>query len=656
MNSSLYPKLAATNLKKNASSYIPYIITCICCVTIYYMVHAIAYSKGISEMSGGEDLRQILSLGNYVIAIFSVVFLFYTNSFLIKRRKKELGLYSILGMEKKHIAKVLFYENLYTAVISLGAGLFIGVLFSKLMFLLLLNLLRYDVSIAFTVSFRSIGLTLLLFTCIFLLTMFYNIWNIRTANPVALLHGGNHGEKEPKTKIVLTFIGIASLSGGYIISLTVKSPLEALTLFFLAVILVIIGTYALFTAGSIALLKLLRLNKRYYYNKENFISISGMLYRMKQNAIGLSNICILSTMVLVTISTTVCLYIGKDDLLRARYPKDIMVTLNGNETDCTNVIKAAENLSKKNDVQLLDEMYYKYLYVGSVKEGSVLNLMSNDFYNSGYLYVTIIDADEYNRLENKNISLNNDEILLYSPDADFSDEKLVLGDRQYTIKEKLDTLSIAKEGDSAVLNNCYMVVSNDQELQAINALANGSEAGGSSYEISYNVKGKDQSIINFANELTEQVKSEVTDIREVASIHLWEQTFYMFYGGFLFVGMFLGAMFMMATVLIIYYKQISEGYDDHDRFVIMQKVGLSKNEVRRTIRKQIKMVFLLPLAGAVMHICFAFPVIKKLLLLFSLTNTMLFVLCTAGTVLVFTIVYAIVYNLTARSYYRLVEA
>ncbi|MFR8546962.1 MAG: ABC transporter permease, partial [[Clostridium] scindens] len=318
MNSSVYGKLAVTNLKNNRKTYIPYMLTAILTVMMFYIIDALSRNKSV----GDGNLRLCLSWATVVIIVFAVIFLFYTNSFLIKRRKKEIGVYNILGMGKRHIARMLTIETLIIAVISIVVGLVAGIIFSKLMFLALLKVIHYDVNMVFELSVRALLNTLLLFTVIFAMTLIYNLLQIRLSNPVELLRGGSQGEKEPKTKWLLTIFGVVAIGIGYYIAITTESPLTAITLFFLAVICVIIGTYALFTAGSIALLKLLRKNKNYYYKTSHFTSISGMIYRMKQNAVGLANICILSTMVLVMISTTISLYTGMNDVLETRFPTE----------------------------------------------------------------------------------------------------------------------------------------------------------------------------------------------------------------------------------------------------------------------------------------------------------------------------------------------
>lgn len=323
MNNTLYPKLAVTNLKNNRKTYVPYIFTAVLCVMMFYMIDALSRSESVEEVTMQICLRYAVA----VVLIFSLIFLFYTNSFLIKRRKKEIGVYHILGMGKSHISKMMLIEMLITAGVSIVAGIVFGVIFGKLMYLILLKILHSKVSMAFAISLSSVRDTVLLFVVIFSLSFLYNLLQIKLSNPIELLHGGNQGEKEPKTKWFLTLIGVAALGTGYYLAITTEHPLDALSHFFVAVVCVIVGTYALFTAGSIAILKMLKKNKKFYYQPKHFTTISGMIYRMKQNAVGLANICILSTMVLIMVSTTVSLYAGMEDILKARFPQDSSITM-----------------------------------------------------------------------------------------------------------------------------------------------------------------------------------------------------------------------------------------------------------------------------------------------------------------------------------------
>lgn len=622
------------------------------------MMHFISGNPGFKAMSGGDSLITILNLGNIVIGVFAVIFLFYTNSFLIKRRKKEFGLLNILGMEKKHIAKMIVWETLFITVISLVIGLVSGMIISKLMFLLLSNILRFEVPLMYFVSIKSIGMTLALFLGIFTLTLLNNLRQIHLAKPIELLRGSQVGEKEPKTKWMLVFIGVATLTFGYYIALVTESPLVAINKFFFAVLLVIIGTYALFTAGTIALLKLLRKNKGFYYQTNHFISVSGMIYRMKQNAVGLANICILSTMVLVMLSTTVSLYIGMEDLLKNRYPKDIIISANNvSEGQAQAVEKMVQNEAGKYQIELKDPVSYRFASFPATRNGHSFTADRTKVKSlTDISMIGLIPLDEYNRLEKQTATLDDDEVLLYIFKGDPFDNTITIEGREFQIKEQLTDLSIDQDA-SAMLTGSYFVVVKDEETikslypaDKLDAI----EWKELSYFYGFDAEGSADDKIALTKALPQRLNEASIDGfaegREEA-----RESFYSLYGGLFFLGIFLGALFIMATVLIMYYKQLSEGYDDKERFAIMQKVGLGKEEIKRSIKSQVLIVFFLPLVTAIIHIAFAFKVITKLLALLNLTNIGLFVLCTATTILIFAAFYALVYTLTAREYYKIVS-
>lgn len=655
MSSSIYRKLAITNLKNNRKNYVPYILTCIVTVAMYYIMYAISQNPGLDSALGADSLRQILFLGTIIVGIFAIIFLFYTNSFLIKQRKKEIGLYNVLGLGKRHIAKMLTVEMLVVSVISLGVGLAAGILFSKLMFLILIKILHFDVALRFTIELEAIAGTVILFGCIFIVSLLFNLLQIRLANPIELLNAGNQGEKEPKTKWMMTILGVITLGSGYYIAQTTESPLAALGNFFLAVILVIIGTYALFTAGSIALLKLLKKNKKFYYNTKHFISVSGMIYRMKQNAVGLANICILSTMVLVLVSTSVAMYVGMEDLLKTRYAHECSVEVfDVTEENKEYIRKTIEEISEKHSLTIEYDREYVYTMLPA-------RLIENEFRfpkkdevsnvaDGSYVGIFMMSEAEYNQLENKNVTLAEDEALIFATKTPFKNSEAVMEGKTYQVKQ-LEEMSVDKE--SQMMMDYYYVVIHDQGT--IDAWEKEYARGvGKTYQKDIDFKESDKEQIPVLEEikstLAESGLSLYTECRE-----LERSTFYALYGTFLFLGIFLGFLFLMATVLIIYYKQISEGMDDKERFAIMMKVGLSKREVRQSIRSQVMIVFFLPLFMAILHIMVAFKVITKLLAMLNLVNVPLFLTCTIVTVVVFAIFYVIVFMVTAREYYRIVE-
>lgn len=621
----------------------PYILTCIGTMMMFYVMHAISLNDGLLNMPNSMSLQSILSMGVVVILIFSVIFLLYTNSFLIKRRKKELGLFNVLGMEKKHIAWVLFFETLFTSLISLAFGLFGGIILNKLMFVLLLRLLKFDIPLGFELDMASIEFTAQCFSLIFILTLICNLVQIWMSKPIELLKGGQIGEKEPKTKWISAIIGVLSLGIGYGIALSVETPLAATPLFLVAVIFVMIGTYELFTAGSIVVLKLLRKNKKIYYKKHNFIAISGMMYRMKQNAKGLANICILSTAVIVMLSTTVSLYVGMEESLHTRYPQDIF--LRGNNVDDEKINRINQILDDKVNeyqIKLKDEFHYKSKsMMATLKDGNYAlgQNLSSDSYSFGF-----ISIDDFNRLEQTDIQLSVDEVLIFSISGTYGKDSIMINNQVYQIKQEFDEVSFQPKQENSLFP-VYLLIVNDIQIFGEEDVY---------YSVGFNVDNTDEVSVEFVDSLNTEFRLNSIDAY-VSGAASSRADFLMTYGGLFFLGIFLGTLFVMATVLIIYYKQVSEGYDDKERFEIMQRVGMSKQEIRKTIRVQILMVFFLPLIFMMIHIAFAFPIITKLLALFGLMNTQLFLAATIGTIVIFASIYALIFNLTAKTYYKIVE-
>lgn len=658
MNKMFYPRLALSNIKKNGKTYFPYILTCIGAIMMFYIMHFISANKGLESMSGGLQLRQILFLGTIVVGLFSVVFLFYTNSFLIKRRNKELGLFNILGMEKKHIARVLFWETIIVFLVSTVIGLLGGIILSKLMFLLLLKLLKFKISIGFYVSISSLITTTILFAFVFFLTLIRNLGQIHLSKPIELLKGSQVGEREPKTKWLLTLIGVICLAWGYFIALTTESPLNALSLFFFAVILVIIGTYALFTAGSIAILKILRMKKKFYYQTRHFINVSGMIYRMKQNAVGLANICILSTAVLVMLSTTVSMYIGMENLLRTRYPRDIAVSArNVSDEESKMLDSMILEEAERFNISVSNKVRFRSKSLTVVQDNNLFSDRNpNTVAGMDTCILHLMPLSEYNLIENQSATLDDNEVLLYTFRGKITGDTINILGNQFKIKDHLSNMTIDGES-SALLVNTYFIIVPDTDV--IEKLSSSSAATGNnmtdlSYYFAFDAEGNVEDEIALTYSIQNRMK-QLSTSGYVEGLEEAREAFYSLYGGLFFLGIFLGALFIMATVLIIYYKQISEGYEDKNRFEIMQKVGLGKAEVKQSIRSQVLMVFFLPLVTAVIHIAFAFKVITKLLTLLNLTNVKLFAICTAGTILIFAVFYTIVYWLTARVYYKIVS-
>lgn len=671
----LYPKLAATNIRNNRQFYLPYLLAGGLSVAMLYLVLAMVYNPGLREMNGGQTVAATLSFGGVIVRVFAAIFLFYTNSFIIKRRKKELGVYNILGMEKKHIAKVLSLEMLFTAVVTIAGGLVFGIVFNKLLTMILYRMTGLNASIPFTISTAGCRSVMITFVVIYAAALCYNLMQIKLANPIELLHSGNKGEREPKTKILITLIGVAALGGGYYLALTVGDAVSAITMFFIAVLLVIVGTYCLFTAGSIALLKLLRKNKKYYYQAKHFTTVSGMIYRMKQNAVGLANICILSTMVLVTVSTTVCMYLGIEDILTVRFPKEVTVTTHyaAMPENPETIETALDDSLAASGRGILSKCGYLNMSMTAVRREDGFSVTGigagTDYSISDVVVLDIVTKADYEKLTGESIAPLEEGEIAIAAEPFYEGEILEFEDRTYTVKESLAYPADEEEYLTSITNGtAYLIVPDDAEFERIfETLAQNwnSErvALNINYDTGYEIDGTSEEKIAAeaavrdavaAWESKEAQKSEdyagcYIEAREENRTEYWTLN-----GGFLFLGLFLGTMFLMVTVLIIFYKQISEGYEDKERYAIMEKVGMSSVEVKRAIRSQVLTVFFLPIAVAVIHIIMAFPMIKLILDAFSLTNTTLFALCVAGTALVFFLIYLLVFVLTSRSYYKIV--
>ena len=671
MRKGIFSKLAVQNIRNNKSTYIPYMITCIFCIAMIYMMEFLRDCPTLDQaVRHAAEVRMILSTGEVIVIIFCVIFLIYSNSFLMKRRQKEIGLYNILGLERNHIGIVMFLETIITSIGSLAGGIATGIIGSKLALLLLLKLLHIPSVLGFYISVKGIFTCLFMFGIVFLMILFLNLAKIHLSRPVELLRGNNTGEKEPAAKWLMALIGFICLGAGYYLAVTTESPIKAITIFLLAVILVMAGTYLLFTAGSIVILKFLRLRKSFYYRTGNFISISGMLYRMKQNAIGLASICILSTGVLLMISMTVSIYFGMNDIMLNRYPYDVDMSVTSiSEDECQTAIEAFEKAIADNKVPVEKSVEEIYLDIVCSKNGDqILIKPANTIRNSdSVLVLSLLNQAEYERLTGISANLNDGEIFAWYPSA-VQKDSVTVDETEFTVKKWLDKNPLTC-GEDAVSDNAVLVVT-DEDFKKFDEMRTEMYKGVSSapagedltLHLGLDITGSETDKIDFGTPVMEVVK----DLKKNGGLseNSWitsgirQQEYESYYadnGSLLFIGIFLGSLFLMGTAMIIYYKQISERYEDQKRFEIMQKVGLSRREVRSSVRRQILMVFFLPLLMAMLHITMAFPMIRRLLLLFGMTNTKLFIGCTAGTVLIFAVVYGLIYLMTARSYYHIVE-
>lgn len=656
MKTFFYPRLALSNIKKNAKIYVPYLLTSTFTVMMFYVVHSLSMNQGLRDSSSTAPV--VLMLGAWVVMIFSVIFLFYVNSFLIKRRKKEIALYNILGMEKKHVMIMMAYETIFTTFIALVLGILLGALFSKLMLLFLVNLSHIQTLITFEVPPSTISLTAMVYGSIFLVAYLFNIIQIKLANPIELLRGGHSGEKEPKTKLFLTLIGVLTLGGGYFLAQTIEDPMDALTLFFVAVVLVIIGTYSLFTAGSIVILKLLKKNKRFYYKTRHFTSVSQMIYRMKQNAVGLASICILCTCILVMISSTVTLYMGIKDTVQIVQDENFLMKIYTHrdedglsKSELSKLYKKIQDGLKDNDIETT-AFVTKQVYQISFNE-------RNDEYITGegsdarnYKSFFAMTLNEYNHAFKKNETLNDNEVLTHANYSDLQGQMKINGKTFHIKSEVNDQFFLETEFSDS--NQLLGIVLKDEETLKDVLFALEEQAEPVEY---MSIKYKDNADAQKAETVIQNIiKADLQDVPYfTSSQYEMENMFFDSYGSLFFLGLFLGLLFMMAAIIIMYYKQLSEGYEDQERFEIMQNVGMSRKEVKQTIRSQVLIFFFLPLVVAVIHMAFAFKMIMKMFGYLIASGDGLFIICTVISVIVLVILYSIVYALTARTYYRIVK-
>ena len=664
-----YPKLAWLGIKRNKQVYVPFMLTGIGMVMMYYIITFLESSETLYQMSGGETLQATLGFGVNVMAFFCVIFLFYTNSFLIRRRKKEFGLYNILGMGKWNIARMLVWESLIIYVIAVFGGLLSGVLFSKLAELAAMHMIGLGPNYQFQVSLYAARRVLLLFAIIFGLILLNNLRSIHVSKPVELLQSENVGEKPPKVNWFFALLGVLVLGGAYYLAVSIKEPLQAMVWFFVAVMMVIAATYTLFISGSVALCKLLQKNKKFYYRTNHFVSVSSMSYRMKRNGAGLASICILSTMVLVTISSTACLYFGKEDGMRMRYPQDIVLkSLTLDEDAAGAVRELAEKAVSDAGGQMEEEVCYRYLEVVAERREDVIathdiTLGFSMGTSSAQIDFYIVPLEDYNRLTGEDEVLEPGEVLLgVSKESTYPYETITLEDwESLRVKRVVRTLP-PNGGDNADVFASYWLFVPDFERYAAfyqeESLESVRRWGYSYYGFDLAMDDGEQRCIVTA--LIDgigraQIENEVFPRVWLESIAEERAGFYSMYGSLFFLGILLGIVFVFATVLIIYYKQISEGYEDRAKFEIMQKVGMTEREIKKSVNSQVLTVFFLPLVTAGVHTAFAFPLIRRIMLLFNAVNISLLIWTTVACFLIFGFFYIIVYRMTSHAYLKLVS-
>lgn len=643
-------------------------------LTMNYIIAFLTFSDSLSGMIGGEQIKTMLNLGCYVIGTFSVIFLFYTNSFLIKKRKKELGLYNILGMGKKNIGLIIFWETVIIGVVAMLAGLAGGIIFSKLAELIAVNMLKGGIDYTFTISLKAISETAVLFTSIFVLVFLNSIRQVHTANPVELINSVNVGEKPPKSNWAVGLLGAVILAAAYYIAVTIKNPIATILWFFVAVIMVIVATNMLFISGSVQMCKILKKNKGYYYKANHFVSVSSMAYRMKRNGAGLAQICILATMVLVMVTGSACLYFGAEDSLESRYPQDIGISIKYRSSDSSDQIvadqmrTAADEIFEKEGIEPQKKIEYNVASIeGVLKDGTFdPNMISSlDIDAAENIYVAYFMSEEdYSDISGEEVNLGPDQAMVYTGKRDYDKKTLTLaGGKTLEVVRELDDFEYNGDMSMNAVSPIIIIVSDVEDVTAPFAKIqqDGFWLLRNSYYYGADIQqGTDEEIV-----LNEQISAEAGKIKEANSERVYSissesreanrEEFYGVYGGIFFLGIMLSIVFIFATTLIIYYKQISEGYEDQSRFEIMQKVGMTERNIKKSIRSQMLTVFFLPLAVAIIHLGFAFPMIKNLLLAFNLSNLPLLLTVAAVSVLIFIVFYILVYRITSNTYYHIVN-
>ncbi|MCR5532229.1 MAG: ABC transporter permease [Lachnospiraceae bacterium] len=695
MKLGLFLRLAWSNLRKNHQLYIPHILAGTGLTAIFYVMLTLAKDERLSKIKGGYAIPDIMMIGLWVVGILSVILVFFTNSFLMKQRTREYGMYNVLGMEKRHVGRIMFLENLISTVTSIVTGILAGVLVYKLCCLFICKMLRVETILGFYLSWECVLKTAGGFAVMYLAAFLWNRFRLARLKPVELLASAGAGEKEPKTKWILLIIGLTTMGIGYYLALSAESPLQVVKHFFIAVILVIVGTYALFLAGSVALLKLLRKKKGFYYRRTNMIAVSDLLYRMKQNAIGLASIAILATGVLVMISTTVSLYAGGEDTLRNMYLKgkaDLFVNAEYSyrveEEKKTYFIEIPEDVVRESVEQIIEKYGSKVTWFATARSLSESFIVEKSGKTETFKPDTKIEtppenaviflfmpADDYRNITGTDAQFGDGELgwVSLSKGAKDLDDRvsgsIQFGNRSYRLTKKLDYFPMTIS-ETTVVNVYGIVLPDIADLEKVSEQISGDlnwYARRVAYD--YAVKIEDPDIVS-KNDPDQNCSSEYRDLildyvaktyndysagAKWDSIWTTREEMHAVYGSLFFLGILLSIVFLFATALIIYYKQISEGYDDRHRFQILLKVGMTAKETKGTIRRQIVIVFFLPVITAIIHMTVAYPVIRKLLGMLQLYNDMIFLACTALTIVAFTVIYMVIYRLTARTYYRIVR-
>lgn len=673
--SSLYLRLALTGIKKNGRSYVPYILTAALMIMIFYIIAFLGNNPLLQQMEGGNGMAMILSIGVFVMAIFAAIFLFYTNSFLVKRRKREFGLYNILGLGKRQVARILVWETLFEYAAALVLGLGFGIFFSKLAEMLATRMLSEELTYVFTVDIVGVIAAVIWFAIVFAAILMNSLRQLFFSRPIELLHSENTGERPPRTNIPVAVIGLILLGIAYFMAVTIERPDAALAAFMFAVIMVIIATYLLFIAGSVVMCKILQKNKNYYYKINHFVSVSQMAFRMRRNGAGLASICILATMVLVTISSTTSLYFGLDSFVDKEYPYDIVTTTYIQETGPDLFDKVYETINKTvrengypegpRDEYIQHSLsfsgYFLRESMGVPLPDPDTDTEESNYYVPGQFYL----IEEFRDTEDLDITLGERDIAVYEPNTEWLKHsgKVTIGNvGEFNIIPIEHQMNFDKEklySTSAI--PVYIFVKDISVMNEIFQFQK--EEYGHSIYARYNFNLSDEKTeMTEVERVHELLWSEVSEISKKynTAIDLDNKmtlldSYYGLYSGLFFLGIIMSGVFIISAALIMYYKQISEGFEDAARFEILQNVGMNRREIRSAINSQVLIVFFLPLAAAGLHMTFAFPILSRLLRLFDMTDTGLFAIMTVGSFIAFTLIYVLFYKITSRSYLNIVS-
>ncbi len=650
----ILPRLAFNSIKKNASTYLPYVFATSFAVSVFFIFSAIAVNPMIQIMPHADYLSMLMQIGKVLLGLVLIPFCFYTNSFLIKQRRREIGLYSLLGLEKRHIGFIIGAETVTVYLASVLFGTATALVFSRLIFLMLLNITKLPINVEFTAELSCYIETAAFFGSIFLLNLLINLIQISKISPIELFRSTRHGEKQPKRLWPSALLGTVALGSGYYLAVNFRLDGYFLLVVFGAILLVLIGTYCLFASGIIALLRVLKKNRSFYYDHKNFITISGMLYRMRKNAASLSNICIFSTMVIITLVCTVSLFRGMGSIADYRYPYDVDIRfINGQFTQREALQQEILTQAQAKDVTVSNLIEFEYVSMNLAKHDESFVLPQDADEHSRSYTVRVLTLSDYNRIENAQETLDEGELLFFGTGRDSNFSDLSLAGKTYKVKKELESLCFETKEPNALMETYYLVVPDFKEQTYLyNAMNRAADQW--VYTIRFDLSGKQENQEQFLATIS-QGTAQMPGFKAFDSRMDGERQDAAILGGLLFLGVFFGIIFMVCMIMIMYYKQLSEGFEDKTNFDVMQQVGMSQSEVKSAIRTQILTVFFLPLLMALLHTAIALGPVETMMNSLNLYNHRLIIFSAFGVCAVFAAVYIISYRMTAKAYYRIVR-